>query len=102
MVEAAINLHSFIVSPIPTQELKLPFIYCAGKLVELHDDNKISIINQEKTLWMRKNEHLSKFLDKNFTQIQKIEILKKVFHGLHTEERFHAIQYIGLLKEKKK
>ena len=102
MVETAVGLRSFLeVSPPPIQELQLPLIQCAGKIVELHKNNKFSITQDEKIHWMRKNGSLSKFLDSHFTQVQKIEILKKIFHGIHTEERASAIRYLRFLKKKK-
>ena len=102
MVETAVNLRSFIVSPIPSTELKLPLIHCADKIVELHENNKVSITELDKIRWMNGKTNLSKFLDQNFTQIQKIEILKKIFHGIHTEEREDAVRFLKLLKKKKK
>jgi len=101
MVETAVELQSFIdVSPIPTQDVKLPFINCAGKIIQLHVNNSISVSENERVVWMKKDEIFSKFLDQNFTQIQKIEILKKIFHGIHTQERFEAIRYLQILRKK--
>ena len=105
MVEATVGLRQFLevtsVSP-PTPDLKLPIIQCEQKILELHENNKISISDNNKVYWMRKNENLNKFLDRNFSQIQKIQVLKKIFHGIHTSEREHAIRYLSLLKETKK
>ena len=102
MVETAVELGSFIdVSQVQTQEYKLPIILCDNKTIELHNDEKISMKNGNQNSWMREKENFNEFLDRNFTNIQKIEILKKIFHGIHTEERFDAIRYIKLLKKKK-
>ena len=101
MVETAVGLRSFLeITPHPIQEYQLPRIKCAEKLIELHENNKLSISHNEKTHWLRKNGNLNKFLDSHFTQIQKIEILKKIFHGMHTEERSDAIRFLTLLKKK--
>ena len=100
MVETAIGLRSiFEVSPTQSQVLELPLIECAGKVIELHKNNKISITQDEKVRWMLKKEKFNKFLDRNFTQIQKIGILKKIFHGMHTTERTHAIRFLKLLEK---
>ena len=100
MVEATINLrNSFIATPVPTNDVKLPSIFCAGRMIELHGNNKISIIVEDKTHWMHSRTTFNKFLDKHFSQIDKIEILKIIFHGLHTEERKEAIRFISLLKK---
>jgi hypothetical protein len=102
MVETAVNLRSFIVSPTPPLKSKLPLIHCADKILELHDNNKVSISIGSNIRWMDARSHLSKFLDQNFTQIQKIEILKKIFHGIHTQERTEALRFMKLLNKKKK
>ena len=99
MVETAVDLRSFIeVTTVPTSDLSLPLIECEEKIIELHKNNKISIIHKDSTVWMKSKEKLSKFLDRNFTQIQKISILKKIFHGIHTDERNHAIRFLKLLQ----
>ena len=100
MVETAVGLRPFIeVSTVPALDLKLPLIDCAGKIVELHKNNKISITHNDSTQWMKSKEKFTKFLNRNFTQIQKISILKKIFHGIHTEERPHAIRFLKLLQK---
>ena len=100
MVETAIGLRPFIeVSTVPSSDVKLPLIDCSGKIVELHKNNKVSITHGESTVWIRSKEKLSKFLDRNFTQIQKISILKKIFHGIHTDERSYSVRYLELLKK---
>lgn len=100
MVETAVGLRSFIkITTVPTLDLKLPLIECAEKIIELHKNNKISIIYKDSTVWMKPKEKLNKFLDRNFTQIQKISILKKIFHGMHTEERNHSIRFLKLLQK---
>lgn len=99
MVETAVGLRSFIeVSTVPALDLKLPLIDCAEKIVELHKNNKISITHKDSTVWMKSKEKLNEFLDRNFSQIQKISILKKIFHGIHTEERNHSIRFLKLLQ----
>lgn len=98
MVETAVGLRPFIeVSIAPSTDVKLPLIDCSGKIVELHRNNKVSITQGESTVWIKSREKLNKFLDRNFTQIQKISILKKIFHGIHTDERKHAIRFLKLL-----
>ncbi len=98
MVETAIDLRSFIeVTTGPTLDLKLPLIECAEKIIELHKNNKISIFHKDSTVWMKPKEKLNKFLDRNFTQIQKINILKKIFHGIHTDEKNYAVRLLKLL-----
>jgi len=100
MVETAVGLRPFIeVSTVPTLDVKLPLIDCYGKIVELHKNNKISITHQDSTVWMKQKEKLNKFLDRNFTQIQKISILKKIFHGIHTEEKNYAFRFLKLLQK---
>ncbi len=101
MVETAVDLGSFLeVSPaiLPSQELKLPSIFCEGKTIKLHNNNKVSISFNDKIIWMQKKENLNKFLNRNFTQIQKIGILKTIFHGIHSPEREQAIRYLKLLE----
>lgn len=99
MVETAVGLRSFIeVTRVPTLDVKLPLIECAEKIIELHKNNKISIVHKDSTVWMKPKEKLNKFLDRNFTQIQKISILKKIFHGIHTDERNSAIRFLKLLQ----
>lgn len=100
MVETAVGLRSFIeVATVPTLDLKLPLIECAEKIIELHKNNRISIVHKDSTVWMKSKEKLNKFLDRNFTHIQKISILKKIFHGIHTDERNHAIRFLKLLQK---
>ncbi|MBN2155843.1 MAG: hypothetical protein JW776_07350 [Candidatus Lokiarchaeota archaeon] len=101
MVETVIGLHSFIddVSPLPSnQGYKLPIVECSGKILELHKNNKISIIIENTIFWMNNEQNLDDFLNVHFSSIQKIGILKKIFHGIHTEERSEAIRYLRLLK----
>jgi hypothetical protein len=100
MVETAVGLRPFIeVSSVPSSDVKLPLIDCSGKIVELHKNDKVSINQSDTTVWMKPRERLNKFLDRNFTQIQKISILKKIFHGIHTDERHHAIRFLKLLEK---
>ena len=105
MVESAVGLRSaslIEVTSIPntTSELKLPHVACAGKILKLHKNNRISITNEDQKHWKMGKESLNAFLDHHFTSIQKIEILKKIFHGMHTNERSFALRYLKNLKKK--
>ena len=99
MVESAVSLRSYVnTTPDLVADLKLPRIQCGAKILELHKDSRISLTMEKDTRWKKEKESLNGFLSRFFTNIQKIEILKKIFHGLHTNEREFALAYLDLLK----